>query len=159
MKELTGKKIKGFEFKSKSASLPIYNKEMDNYIGKIGVIYSVGNGFIDVQFDNRPWSYPLPEALNHIVEEHPQRGDEVLVWDRYESTAVKRIFLAYIDGANYPIYVVHNDYEENFKNGETFATSKYTHYKTTLQKTKLTLQQIADKFGIDVNDLEVEIWV
>jgi hypothetical protein len=156
MKELTGKKIKGFEFKSKSASLPIYNKEMDNYIGKIGVIYSVCNGFIDVQFDNRPWSYPLPEALNHIVEEHPQRGDEVLVWDRYESKAVKRIFLAYIEGAEYPIQVVLNGYEKLFKNEKPFATTKYQNYKTIPQKTKLTMQQIADKFGIDVNYLEIE---
>ena len=156
MKELIGKKIKGFKFKSKSASLPIYNKEMDNYIGKIGVIYSVGKGFIDVQFDNRPWSYPLPEALNHIVEEHPQRGDEVLVWDGDETDAVKRIFLTYIEGTKYPVITVINGDEELYKNGDMFGIYFYKHYKLPPQKTKLTLQQIADKFKIDVNDLEVE---
>ena len=156
MKELIGKKIKGFSFKSKSASLPIYNKEMDNYIGKIGVIYSVGKGFIDVQFDNRPWSYPLPEALNHIVEEHPQRGDEVLVWDGDENNAVKRIFVSYIEGSYSPVYCVSNGFEKDFKTEKLFHTTNYKNYKTIPQKTKLTLQQIADKFGIDVNDLEVE---
>jgi hypothetical protein len=156
MKELIGKKIKGFKFKSKSASLPIYNKEMDNYIGKIGVIYSVGNSFIDVQFDNRPWSYPLPEALNHIVEEHPQRGDEVLVWDIDESKVEPRIFLTYIERAMYPVQVVHGGCEKDYKNGNHFDTDRFKFYKLPPQKTKLTLQQIADKFGIDVNDLEVE---
>ena len=93
---------------------------------------------------------------NLIGKEHTKRGDEVLVWDGDESIAVKRIFLAYIDGANYPTLVVHDTDEENFKNGKNFATVKYKNYKTIPQKTKLTLQQIADKFGIDVNDLEVE---
>jgi hypothetical protein len=157
MKELIGKKIKGFKF-SGTDCLRYNSGKMDNYIGKIGVITKVHDKDVKVDFENNNyWHYPLPEALNHIVEEHPQRGDEVLVWDRYESTAVKRIFLAYIEGAEYPIHVVLNGYEENFKNGETFATSKYRNYKTIPQKTKLTLQQIADKFGIDVNDLEVEI--
>jgi hypothetical protein len=93
---------------------------------------------------------------NLIGKEHPKRGDEVLVWDVNESKAEKSIFLAYIDGANYPVQVVANGNDKPFKNGETFATFKYTHYKTIPQKTKLTLQQIADKFKIDVNDLEVE---
>jgi hypothetical protein len=132
MKELIGKKIKGFKFESQT-----FNKKMNKYIGKIGTIIEKFNGSVDVQFANgMVWSYPLPEALNYIVEEHPQRGDEVLVWDRYESNAVKRIFLAYIEGAEYPIQVVLNGYEENFKNGETFATSKYRNYKTIPQKTK-----------------------
>jgi hypothetical protein len=157
MKELIGKKIKGFKF-DKIDILPYNKNAMDNYIGKVGVITKVHDKDVKVEFENDYWFYPLPEALNHIVEEHPQRGDEVLVWDGDgdESIPLKRIFLAYIEGAEYPIQVVLNGYEENFKNGETFATSKYTHYKTTPQKTKLTLQQIADKFGIDVNELEVQ---
>jgi hypothetical protein len=148
MKELIGKKIKGFKFAdTKSTEI------MDICIGKIGLITNVRSHSVQVEFGFWTVSYPLPEALSYIL---PQRGDEVLVWDKYESTAVKRIFLAYIEGAEYPIQVVLNGYEENFKNGETFATSKYRNYKTIPQKTKLTLQQIADKFGIDVNDLEVE---
>lgn len=155
MKELIGKKIKGFKFKADKNIAYFYN--MNNHIGKVGVIREVFDECVRVKFDdNNYYSYPLPEALNHIVEEHPQRGDEVLIWDGDETDAVKRIFLAYIEGANYPINVVTNGYEENFKNGETFATSKYRHYKTIPQKTKLTMQQIADKFGIDVNYLEIE---
>jgi hypothetical protein len=135
MKELIGKKIKGFKFDNAN-DLPYINKLMNNYIGKVGVITEVFDECVTVIFDGIKWFYPLPEALNHIVEEHPKRGNEVLVWDRYESTAVKRIFLAYIEGAEYPIQVVLNGYEENFKNGETFATSKYRNYKTIPQKTK-----------------------
>ena len=135
MKELIGKKIKGFKFES--TPVMDYIKLMDNQIDEVGVITEIyKDNYVKVHFVNDYWLYPIYEALNHIVEEHPQRGDEVLVWDRYESNAVKRIFLAYIEGAEYPIQVVLNGYEENFKNGETFATSKYRNYKTIPQKTK-----------------------
>jgi hypothetical protein len=155
MKELIGKKIKGFKFEDTDC-LPYNNKVMDNYIGKIGVITKVHGKDVKVEFENDYWSYPLPEALNHIVEEHPQRGDEVLVWDGDETDAVKRIFLTYIEGTKYPVITVINGDEELYKNGDMFGIYFYKHYKLPPQKTKLTLQQIADKFGIDVNDLEVE---
>jgi hypothetical protein len=159
MKQLIGKKIKGFKFEdgTNDISYIIGDAGMDKYIGQIGVITKFYNDSnVLVKFSDTELIYPLPEALNHIVEELPQRGDEVLVWDGDESIAVKRIFLAYIEGANYPTFVVHDTDEENFKNGKPFATVKYKNYKTIPQKTKLTLQQIADKFGIDVNDLEVQ---
>ena len=157
MKELIGKKIKGFKF-SGTDCLRYNSGKMDNYIGKIGVITKVHDKDVKVDFENNNyWHYPLPEALNHIVEEHPQRGDEVLVWDGDESKAEKRIFLAYIEGGSNPVQVVYYGDKEKFKSGKTFYISRYTHYKPIPQKTKLTLQQIADKFEIDVNDLEVEI--
>lgn len=157
MKELIGKKIKGFKFEDTDC-LPYNNKEMDNYIGKIGVITKVHDKDVRVKFeDDNYYFYPLPEALNHIVEEHPKRGNEVLVWDGDETDAVKRIFLTYIEGTKYPVITVINGDEELYKNGDMFGIYFYKHYKLPTQKTKLTLQQIADKFGIDVNDLEVEI--
>ena len=224
MKELIGKKIKGFKFEDGTNGIN-YVVAMDNYIGKIGVIIDVDNTCVEVKFDNVSWIYPLPEALNHIVEEHdlnntvikvlneehgkqvirwwqeqgvntrnlkgnydnlfyglvdnefnhynleelktntrimqlpkelPQRGDEVLVWDYNEIKAVKRIFLAYIEGACYQVITVDKGDEEKFKKGDAFSIFPFKHYKPIPQKTKLTLQQIADKFGIDVNDLEVE---
>lgn len=155
MKELIGKNIKGFIFEPKKST--IFLSEMNDFIGKIGIIIEADDEDVKVSFDGCIWFYPLPEALNHIVEEHPQRGDEVLVWDEDEIYAVKRIFLAYIEGANYPVQVVYEVDVENFKNGKTFSMSSFKHYKPLPQKTKLTLQQIADKFGVDVNDLEVEI--
>jgi hypothetical protein len=90
------------------------------------------------------------------IEEHPKRGNEVLVWDDNQRNAVKRIFLAYIEGIKYPVITVSNGDEELYKNGDMFGTYPYKHYKLPTQKTKFTMQQIADKFGIDVNDLEVE---
>jgi hypothetical protein len=156
MKELIGKKIKGFKFDD-TDWLPYNNKEMDNYIGKIGVITKVHGKDVRIKFeDDNYYFYPLPEALNHIVEEHPQRGDEVLVWDGDENNAVKRIFVSYIEGSYSPVYCVSNGFEKDFKTEKLFHTTNYKNYKTIPQKTKLTLQQIADKFKIDVNDLEVE---
>ena len=93
---------------------------------------------------------------NLIGKEHPKRGNEVLVWDDNQRNAVKRIFLAYIKGTKYPVITVINGDEELYKNGDMFGIYFYKHYKLPPQKTKLTLQQIADKFKIDVNDLEVE---
>ena len=131
---------------------------MDNYIGKVGIITIYHKDYVIVDFnDSFPCAYPLPEALKHIVEEHPQRGDEVLVWDDNESNAQKRIFLTYIEGAMHPVQVVANGYDKPFKNGKKFSITRFDKYKTIPQKTKLTYQQIADKFGVDVNDLEVEI--
>jgi hypothetical protein len=155
MKELIGKKIKGFKF-DKIDILPYNKNAMDNYIGKVGVITKVHDKDVKVEFENDYWFYPLPEALNHIVEEHPKRGNEVLVWDDNQRNAVKRIFLAYIKGTKYPVITVINGDEELYKNGDMFGIYFYKHYKLPTQKTKLTLQQIADKFEIDVNDLEVE---
>lgn len=157
MKDLIGKKIKGFKFKFNSKNIT-YDKQMDNYIGKIGVIINGNDSKVFVKFDDKTcWTYPLPEALKHIVEEHPQRGDEVLVWDDDERKAVKRIFITYIEGSECPVIIVSKYDEVNFKKGNLFSIDAYKNYKPIPQKTKLTLQQIADKFGIDVNDLEVEI--
>lgn len=158
MKHLIGKTIKGFKFNSKNIA---YDKQMDNYIEKIGVISGVGKNYVRAEFevhnDYVSYSYPLPQALKHIVEEHPQRGDEVLVWDIDENKAVPRIFLAYIERAMYPLQVVNGGCEKDYKNGNHFDTDRFKFYKPIPQKTKLTYQQIADKFGVDVNDLEVEI--
>jgi hypothetical protein len=156
MKELIGKKIKGFKFEETDC-LPYNNKEMDNYIGKVGVITKVRDEDVRVKFeDDNYYFYPLSEALNHIVEKHPQRGDEVLVWDIDESKAEPRIFLAYIERAMYPVQVVHGGCEKDYKNGNHFDTDRFKFYKLPPQKTNLTLQQIADKFGIDVKSLEVQ---
>jgi hypothetical protein len=112
---------------------------------------------ITIKFnDNCRYAYPLPEALKHIVDELPQRGDRILVWNKSEKHPLPRIFLAYIEGAKLPVQVVCPIDVEEFKDGSPFATDKFKYYKTIPQKTKLTLQQIADKFGIDVNELEVE---
>ncbi len=65
------------------------------------------------------------------LEELPKRGDEVLVWDGNESHLEKRVFLAYIEGAKYPVRVVSIGEEEEFESGRTFSTIGYKHFKPT----------------------------
>lgn len=159
MKHLIGKTIKGFKLEGKPFK-PNYAREMDAVIGKMGVITTVGKTYVRAEFEvcdgKVGYSYPLSEALNHIVEQHQQRGDGVLVWDKSENHPLPRIFLAYI-GAKLPVQVVCPIDVEEFKNGNHFDTDRFKFYKPLPQKTKLTLlQKIADKFGIDVNELEVE---
>lgn len=70
-KYLIGRKIRGFKVSDDPKNR--YNHFMDNVIGKIGEIFYVSGDYIHVIFDNdNRWNYPLPEALEFIVEETPE---------------------------------------------------------------------------------------
>ena len=60
---------------------------------------------------------------------NPQRGERVLVFNNDESQAEPRILLTEIEGARYPIQVVHAGYEKEFLNGGVFDTVQYKHMK------------------------------
>lgn len=59
----------------------------------------------------------------------PKRGDRVLVWDDFSSSAHERIFIAEIKGCVNPILVVHSEYENEFKNNEWFKITEFEHMK------------------------------
>ena len=71
-KYLIGRKIRGFKF---SADHKVeYNPLMDNVIGKIGGVVDRREDYITVIFDNDTiWDYPIPLALEFIVEETPEK--------------------------------------------------------------------------------------
>lgn len=77
MENLVGRKIKGFKFESTKGGLE-YHPYMDSYIGKVGEI-TWQCEFVEVKFKGNILNYPLPEALNHLVEEPtiPELGDGV----------------------------------------------------------------------------------
>ena len=87
-----------------------------------------------------------------------KRGDKILVWDTDEKYAQKRIALTYVDGAMYPVICVENDNEDDFINGKTFYTAQYTHWKPIPQEqvVELTMDEIAEKFGIDISQLKIK---
>lgn len=78
MKNLIGRKVKGFKFEG-----PRYSPKMDNYIGKVGVITVAwgGEGVYRVDFEDGDfWNYPAEEIEQHIVKENlvtRQQLDEV----------------------------------------------------------------------------------
>jgi hypothetical protein len=114
-------------------------------------------GVIDGMFSN----YGYQEVLEHNAEiiELPgefKRGERVLVRDRDDSEWYESIFITKIDGAVYPYVVVSSNYEDEFINGKGFYTTQYTQCKKLPTQKEITMQEIADKFGIDVNNLKIK---
>ena len=80
MENLVGKKIKGFRFEPTSRRS--YVSSMDEHIGEIGVITSQGEEVVTVKFKKDWWYYPLPEALEHIIQDKPivpELGEGILM--------------------------------------------------------------------------------
>ena len=78
-----------------------------------------------------------------------KRGDKVLVWDCDEKFACQFEFVVYIEGDKYP-YCATSDL-----NNKPFNIKRYKNCKLAPQKVKLTLQEIADKFNVDVDLIEI----
>lgn len=69
MKDLIGKKVRGFKFES--TSVLTYVRSMDTHIGEVGMIieyYHSDNSF-RVQFENDWWHYPASLAKLHLVND------------------------------------------------------------------------------------------
>lgn len=78
-----------------------------------------------------------------------KRGDKVLVWDERHSFCRPLDFVAYIKGAKHPFIVTRN------VNANDFDYIGYKNCVHAPQKVKLTLQEIADKFKVDVDLIEI----
>jgi len=66
--ELIGKKIRGFEFKSKNSVS--FTSSMEDYVGEIGEIIAADSISVQAQFnDGNTWWYPFPLALGNIEKE------------------------------------------------------------------------------------------
>lgn len=121
--------------------------------GDIFIYYGVING----NFDNYRYKYVLEH--NAEIIELPlefERGERVLVRDSDDENWVESIFVTKIDGAKRPYVVVSYFDEDEFMNGDVFNTVKYKQIKKLQAKKEITMQEIADKFGIDVNDLKIK---
>jgi hypothetical protein len=85
-----------------------------------------------------------------------ERGERVLVRDKYGHEWHESTFITKIDGAVYPYVVVASNYEGEFINGEKFDITRYTQCKKLSTQKEITMQEIADKFGININDLKIK---
>ena len=133
MENIVGKKMKGFEFGRG------YVKEMDKHIGEIGVITNQDEGAVTVQFKEDWWNYPLPEALEHIVQEEtivpkepivPELGEGVMmeVSQNQKQWLEKRIIAKY-------------------KNNYITNMGVYYQYARPIQPKKVTMEELEQLVG------------
>lgn len=89
----------------------------------------------------------------------PKRGDRVLgCFEGSEDIYCERIFVTEIENATYPFVLVQWPDEDKFVNGEKFDILNVKHIKpipTPQPQTELTMEEIAEKFDIDVNNLKI----
>ena len=81
MKDLIGKKVKGFKFESGKHKGLYYAPAMDKHIGEVGEITGYGAEYdcYRIDFNGDLWDYPASEIEVHLV-------DEWVVGQEYEFT-------------------------------------------------------------------------
>ena len=122
MKDLIGKKVRGFKFESmKYNDLP-YETEMDKHIGEIGEIIVEFKKEVRVLFTNASWYYPKSLIEQHLVEEESEQdnvnspshytkgGIECI--DAIEASMTREAFLGYLKG-NVQKYVFRYESKSN----------------------------------------------
>ena len=152
MKNLIGRKCKGFKFEGRKTSVgnynPAYNEKMNKHIGEIGEITAISEleeRIALIQFKNAFFYYPLSEIEKHLVLEIPELGEGVLM----EVSNHKDFKPSYED-------MVLGIYKGSFLTMDEEDWWIWKYAKPIKQKTTLTLQEIADKFEIDINQLIIE---
>jgi hypothetical protein len=144
MNNLIGRKCKGFKFKEEEG----FWYKMDEHIGEVGEITKIEDNMAKIQFESNWHMYPLGEIEKHLVPEEteiPELGDGILMEvsdDEDFKILVKENVLAKYKG----LWISVDD-ELNI--------AEYKYARPIKQKTTLTYQEIADKFNIDINQLEI----
>ena len=142
---LKGRKIRGFKFKDKS---PEFQDSMSVHIGEIGEINSVLDDRVLIEFEGVSWYYPLDLIENHLIPEEneiPELGEGVLM----EVSDCKDFEVSYKE-------VVIGSYKGLFLVGERTHITYWKYARPIKEKVVLTHKQIAEKFDIDINQLEIE---
>lgn len=86
------------------------------------------------------------------------KGRKMLVWDNDEKQAKEMIVIVKLPSKamTYQYIAVPLFCEGKFKNGEVFSVFYYMNAKPIPQKTKLSLSSIAEKFGLSVDEIEID---
>ena len=110
MKDLIGRKAKGFRFESGKHKGLHYVSSMDKHIGEVGEITGYGAEYdcYHIEFNGDSWDYPASEIESHLV-------DEWVVGHEYEFTHAtidgwyKRVLLAILPDSYQDRYIVTTD--------------------------------------------------
>lgn len=80
----------------------------------------------------------------------PKRGDIILVSDNAKKWD-ERIFITYIENAQYPVICVNRTEEGRFKDGDKFIIAQWRYWKSIPEKKVLevTLEDVAKQFKVD----------
>lgn len=113
-----------------------------NSEGKLKHWGSIPNGYTEIT---------LPPDL-------PQKGDRILVWDEMYEKPRERIFFAYLEGTKYPVVAVSQSDEEKLLKNQVVDVVSWKNYKLIepIKEIELTLDEIATKFGINVEQLKIK---
>jgi len=131
MENLVRKKMKGFRFEPTSGCS--YVDSMDKHIGEIGVITKQDKETIRVKFKEDWWNYPLPKALEHIIQDKPiipELGEGVLMEVSH-------------DGENWFNQYIIAKYKEKYISN---ILASYTHARP-IQPKKLTMEELEELVG------------
>ena len=129
MKNLVGKKMRGFAFYSNDNCSPTMNKQID----KVGEVKEQYKSRVVVQFKDACLAYPLPEALQHIVQEDtivPELKEGVLMEVSH-------------DGQRWWKERIIAKYKNNYINS-IFVCCKYAR---PIQPKKLTIAELEELVG------------
>jgi DNA-directed RNA polymerase sigma subunit (sigma70/sigma32) len=140
MKDLIGRKVRGFKFEDTRYEKFGYCDDMDKYIGKIGVIgrYVDEDKSFSVVFDDDFWYYPAELIEQHLVEEPIDRDVLRQELEKFLNYC-ERHLLCSITGKTQEFIDEYFEYLD--KEGST---------------KELTLQEIADKFNVPVDKIRIK---
>jgi len=112
----------------------------------------------DINSDIQLWYkiISFQEFLEMEWKEEFVRWERVLMRDYDYEEWEERIYIATIKWAKTPYIVVNNLDEKKFINWEKFSIMAYKQIKKLKPKTELTMQEIADKFWIDIDNLKIK---
>jgi len=68
----------------------------------------------------------------------------------------KRIYLTTIEGSDSPFITVCDGYTKEYQAGDDFVHIKWEQMREIPQQKELTMQEIADKFNIEVEQLKIK---
>lgn len=141
MEKLLGKKCLGFKFENRYG----YIKIIDKYIGQIGEITYVDDKSVAITFnDGKYWFYPPAEVHKHLVtEEIPTLGEGKLMLVSDDENHWIEVIVFYKHNGKY--------YAKMSKESIYFFSYDYAKEITA----EVTMQEIADKFNININDLKI----
>ena len=145
MNNLKGRKIRGFKFEDTNI---VYLSVMNSNIGEVGEITFVSKKDVMVQFENDRWYYPIDQIEKHLIPEEneiPELGEGVLMevsdFEDFNLSCERMVI---------------GNYKGLFIVGELSNINCWEYARPIKEKVVLTHKQIAEKFNIDINQLEIE---
>jgi len=97
------------------------------------------------------------EMSKEVEEWTPKRGELVEVSDGFNGKWSSRIYVTTIEGTTYPYACVDKEDNGLFNNGDVFKITLWTKIRQIKPTHKeVTLQEIAEKFGVEVSQLRIK---